>query len=75
MKKSPFTKKVGAIEVKKSKSISKLLLEMSQTGFQGRRLAEAFNVLEKMVKDKSLTLLMGYAGSLSTTAERSKSSA
>lgn len=69
MKKNLFTKKVKTIEVKKSKSISKLLLEMSQTGFQGRRLAEAFNVLEEMIKDKNLTIFMGYAGSLSTTGQ------
>jgi len=60
--------KVKSIEVKK-KSISQLLTEMSDTGFQGRKLGEVVQVWEKMIKDKSLTILFGYAGSLSTTGQ------
>lgn len=69
MKKHILNKKVKTIEVKAKKSISKLLSDMSQTGFQGRRLAEVCNVLEEMIKNKDLTILMGYAGSLSTTGQ------
>jgi len=61
-------KKVKAIEVS-SKSISQLLKEMEDTGFQGRKLGEAAAVWEKMIKDKDLTILLGYAGSLSTTGQ------
>ena len=60
--------KVKSIEVKK-KSISKLLSEMAETGFQGRKLGEVVEVWEKMLRDKNLTIILGYAGSLSTTGQ------
>lgn len=63
-----FQKKVKAIEVSK-KSISQLLSAMEDTGFQGRKLAEIVSVWEKMLKDKNLTIVLGYAGSLSTTGQ------
>ena len=69
MGKRLFTKKVKAIEVKKSKPVSKLLAEMSETGFQGRKLAEVVEVLSDMLKDRKVTILLGYAGSLSTTGQ------
>ena len=69
VKKSPYLKeKVKAIRVKK-KTLSQLLKEMENTGFQGRKLAEVVSVWEKMIKDKNLTILLGYAGSLSTTGQ------
>lgn len=64
-----FEKKVKSIEVKNPKTISQLLSEMSQTGFQGRKLGEIIDVWEKMIGDKDITILMGYAGSLSTTGQ------
>ncbi len=68
-KNNPYLKeKVRAVEVGK-KSISQLLDEMADTGFQGRKLAEIYQVWAKMIKDKSLTILMGYAASLSTTGQ------
>lgn len=63
-----LVKKVSAIEVKK-KSLSQLLSEMTSTGFQGRKLGEVVDVWEKMIKDKTLTIVLGYAGSLSTTGQ------
>lgn len=60
--------KVKAIEVKK-KSVSQLFKEMADTGFQGRRLAEIVAVWEKMLRDGNLTIILGYAGSLSTTGQ------
>jgi len=69
MKKNQYLKeKVKAIEVEK-KSISRLLEEMQNTGFQGRKLAEVVDVWEKMIKDKKLTIVLGYAASLSTTGQ------
>lgn len=65
---SHFREKVKAIEVKK-KTISRLLEEMEDTGFQGRKLAEVVRVWEEMLEDKNATILMGYAGSLSTTGQ------
>ncbi len=62
-------KKVKAIEVKTPKKISKLLSEMKETGFQGRKLAEVVEIWEKMIKDKDVTIFFGYAGSLSTTGQ------
>jgi deoxyhypusine synthase len=62
-------KKVKAIEVKNPKSISQLLSEMSQTGFQGRKLGEVVEVWEEVLKDPNVTIFMGYAGSLSTTGQ------
>jgi deoxyhypusine synthase len=42
---------------------------MKDTGFQGRKLAEVVDVWEEMLNDPDLTILMGYAGSLSTTGQ------
>lgn len=66
--KNYFVEKVKAIEVGQ-KSISQLLTEMQQTGFQGRKLAEVVHVFEKMIRDPNCTIIMGYAASLSTTGQ------
>lgn len=62
-------KKLKAIEIKTPKSISKLLKEMSQTGFQGKKIGEVADVWERMIKEKNLTIIMGFAGSMSTTGQ------
>lgn len=68
-KSNPYLKeKVKAIEVGK-KTVSELLKAMSQTGFQGRKLGDLAKTWETMIKDKDLTILMGYAASLSTTGQ------
>jgi deoxyhypusine synthase len=64
-----FQKKLESIEIGKGKSISQLLNEMSKTGFQGRKLGEVVQVWEEMIKDKDLTIFMGFAGSMSTTGQ------
>ncbi len=70
MSESDFLKeKVKAIEVKPGKSVSELLKEMQQTGFQGKKLAEVVDVFDKMANDAETTILLGYAGSLSTTGQ------
>jgi deoxyhypusine synthase len=56
------------IEIGK-KSVSKLLEDMAQTGFQGKRLGEAARIWTEMVQQKGLTIFMGYSGSLSTTGQ------
>lgn len=68
-KSNPFLKeKVKAIDVK-PRTVSQLLDEMVNTGFQGRKLGEVVRVYEQMIKDKNLTIILGYAGSLSTTGQ------
>jgi deoxyhypusine synthase len=67
MRKTPYFKeKVKAIEVKR-KSLSKLLDEMTDTGFQGRKLGEVVQIWDGMLKEKGLTVFMGLTGSMSTT--------
>jgi deoxyhypusine synthase len=63
-----FKKKVEAIEVKE-KSVSQLLDEMSRTAYQGRKLGEAVDVWEAMLKEKGLTIIMGFSGSMSTAGQ------
>lgn len=61
--------KVEAVQVRARKGISGLLDDMAKTGFQGKSLARSVRVIEKMVKDKKTTIMLGYAGSLSTTGQ------
>ncbi len=68
MSESYFNKKLKPIEVRE-KSISQLLAEMSQTAYQGRKLGEAVDVWENMVKESNLTIVMGLAGSMSTAGQ------
>ena len=68
MKDSYFQRKVEAIKVGK-KSISQLLSEMGKTAYQGRKLGEAVDVWEAMLKEKELTIVMGFAGSMSTAGQ------
>jgi deoxyhypusine synthase len=60
---------VQAINVAPGKSLSQLMNEMARTGFQGRRLAEICSVFEQMIGEKDLTILLGYAGSLSVAGQ------
>jgi len=63
-----FDQKVEAIRVKE-KSISQLLAEMSRTAYQGRKLGEAVDIWESMLKEKHLTIIMGFSGSMSTAGQ------
>ncbi|MGB9778514.1 MAG: deoxyhypusine synthase family protein, partial [Candidatus Bathyarchaeales archaeon] len=65
---SYFERKVEPIEVRE-KTISELLTEMSKTAYQGRKLGEAVEVWEAMLKEKDLTIIMGFAGSMSTAGQ------
>ena len=68
MKKSFLNKKVTAIEVGE-KRLSDLLDEMANTAYQGRKLGEAVDVWESMVRDKDLTIVLGLSGSMSTAGQ------
>jgi deoxyhypusine synthase len=63
-----FNKKVESIKVKE-KSVSQLLAEMSRTAYQGRKLGEAVDIWENMLKEKDLTIVMGLAGSMSNAGQ------
>jgi deoxyhypusine synthase len=65
---SYFKKKLEPIKVK-PKTVNELLTAMSKTAYQGRKLGEAVDVWEKMVKEKDITIVMGYAGSMSTAGQ------
>jgi deoxyhypusine synthase len=67
-KKEVLSKPLATIEVGK-KSVSALLDEMSQTGFQGKKLGEVAKIWSEMAKQKDLTVFLGLTGSLSTTGQ------
>ena len=61
-------RKIECIDVEE-KTISQLLSEMAKTAFQGRKLGEAVEVWEEMLKEKDLTIILGFAGSMSTAGQ------
>jgi deoxyhypusine synthase len=63
-----FAKKLEPIKIQ-PKSVSQLLADMSKTAYQGRKLGEAVNVWENMIKEKDITIALGYAGSMSTAGQ------
>jgi deoxyhypusine synthase len=60
---------VSPIKIQQNKSVISLLRDLSQTGFQGKALAKACFLMEEMLNDSEVTILFGYAGSLSTTGQ------
>ena len=66
--KIPLTKKVEGFKVEK-KSVSQLVSEMGKTGYQGRKLAEAVDLWERMIKEKDTVIVLGLAGSMSTAGQ------
>ena len=67
-KREVLSNPVRTIEVGK-KSVSRLLDEMAQTGFQGKKLGDVAKIWTEMTSRKGLTIFMGLAGSLSTTGQ------
>jgi deoxyhypusine synthase len=67
-KKDVLSRPVATIDVG-SKSISSLLAEMAQTGFQGKKLGEVASIWAEMARQKDLTVFLGLTGSLSTTGQ------
>jgi deoxyhypusine synthase len=63
-----LTTPLEAIEMR-PRTVSNLLEAMGKTGFQGRSLARAASVLQHMAADPDTLILLGYAGSLSTTGQ------
>ncbi len=67
-KKEVLSKPVETIEVGK-KSVSRLLDEMAQTGFQGKKLGQVAEIWADMAVQRDLTVFLGLTGSLSTTGQ------
>lgn len=53
----------------KPTSIWQLLEKMSRTGYQGRKLAGAAYVIDKIIKDNDVIIILGLAGSMSTAGQ------
>jgi deoxyhypusine synthase len=66
---SYFQKKLEPIKVQKNKTVSTLLAEMGKTAYQGRKLGEAVDIWENMIKEKDIVIAMGFAGSMSTAGQ------
>lgn len=47
-----------------TKDISELLRGMTRTGFQGKKLGQAFEVWEKMLKEDDITIFLGISGAM-----------
>ena len=67
-KRQVLSNPVKTISVER-KSLSQLLREMSQTGFQGKKLGEVAEIWSEMARQKGLTVFLGLTGSLSTTGQ------
>src|SRR4051812_21198551 len=63
-----LSRRTETIEVQ-PRSISALLESMANTGFQGKSLGRAFQVLRSMISEPDNTIILGYAGSMSTTGQ------
>ncbi|MCS7117663.1 MAG: deoxyhypusine synthase family protein [Thaumarchaeota archaeon] len=69
MREGPLQLPLRPIEVSAGKNVSRILEEMSGTGFQGRTLGEAVRVWEKAIRAEDTVIFMGLAGSMSTTGQ------
>ena len=63
-----LTRPLETIDVR-PRSVSELLAAMGRTGFQGKQLAQAVDVIDRMVREPGNTIYLGYAGSMSTTGQ------
>ena len=62
-------KPVQNFQIKTERKISELLEEMSSTGFQGRKLGEAFKTLVEMINDVDVTIFLGLAGAMAVSGQ------
>lgn len=63
MKPNYLRQPIEPVEVKDRK-ISELTDAMLNTGFQGRKLAEAVNVWDAMLRERDITIFMGLSGAM-----------
>ena len=64
-----FSEKVKSIEINPQKSITRIVEDMANTGFQGRKLAEACRLFHRMLTQEDVTIIMGYSASLSVAGQ------
>lgn len=64
VKESYLIKKIVPFQAYKVKNVDDLLSNLSDCGFQGRNLAEALDIFEKMVLDKDCTKVMTLSGAM-----------
>ena len=55
---------IPRVPVKPGHDIAKLLENMSQTGFQGRKLGEAYRIWKQMIEDPDVYIMMGLSGAM-----------
>jgi deoxyhypusine synthase len=61
-----FAEKIKPFELDDIRNIKDLLASMRDTAYQGRKLAEAFDIMVQMLREKNLVIYMGLAGSMAT---------
>ncbi len=69
-KKELFNKIVKQLEPKETKGISGLLKDMTNTGFQGRKLGEAYEIWKSMLEEKEITIFLGISGAIVPAGQR-----
>jgi deoxyhypusine synthase len=52
------------LRVKKGKTAAHILEDMRSTGFQGRKLGEAFSIWREMLEEKKITIWLGISGAV-----------
>jgi len=67
----PVMKKVKDFEIEKSRNLREILTQMEELGgFQGNKIAEAVNILERMIKDKKSLNFLSFPACLVATGIR-----
>jgi len=67
----PVMKKVKDFEIEKSRNLREILTQMEDLGgFQGNKMAEAVNILERMIKDKKSLDFLSFPACLVATGIR-----
>ena len=67
----PIMKKVKDFEIEKSRDLREILAQMEDLGgFQGNKVAEAVNILERMIKDKKSLNFLSFPACLVATGIR-----
>jgi len=64
----PMKSVVEPMDVKR-RSVSDLVKAMGRTAYQGRTLGRVVDIIESMIRDESVSIMFGYAGSLSTAGQ------
>ncbi len=67
-KQAYLTRKLRPLNVRQ-RSVSQLLSDMTLTGFQGKSLGQAVEVIKRMIQDPANTIILGCSGSMSTTGQ------